>query len=267
MLPDTLNSLKDSLLEKTKNPFLGTYVLVYVIRKWEAIFSLFHFDVGMDLNSKIRTFSGYLQGYDIWVDILVNAGWTIVLLLVTYLCINIGMLITRLYKNLLTPLVYKLTDPKSVVTIEEYNKMEEKFESLRQLFNEESKKRKALQDVVDNIQSKESDNKNDLGKTSSDILNLNESPDTVRQIWNYLLKQELIEIFAKTANSIRKGQSIKSNNDTTEEFIKLGLIQHQDGGSLLGYDNFSLTALGDVVYTRIVLRDYISDDTDAGSLP
>ena len=44
MIKDFLVSFKDNFKEKTRNPFLGTYLIVWLIRNWELIYTLFNFD-------------------------------------------------------------------------------------------------------------------------------------------------------------------------------------------------------------------------------
>lgn len=54
MIKDFLISFKDNFREKHRNPLLGTYLLVWLFRNWELLFTLFNFDKEKKLQDKIE---------------------------------------------------------------------------------------------------------------------------------------------------------------------------------------------------------------------
>lgn len=138
MVKELFLSLKNNINEKTRNPFLGTYVIVWSIRNWEFIFTLFNFDDKTTLEEKKKLIQEYFNNNSFIPNILENILWTIGALISTYLLLNFSRLIINLSDKKLTPYIYKITDKSTIVlksTFEtlkvEKNDLEDKISKLR----------------------------------------------------------------------------------------------------------------------------------------
>ncbi|WP_377717329.1 hypothetical protein [Pseudofulvibacter geojedonensis] len=61
MIKDFLISFRDNFKEKTRNPFLGTYVIVWIVLNWELIYTLFNFDDNYKLENKVAFIKAYYK--------------------------------------------------------------------------------------------------------------------------------------------------------------------------------------------------------------
>jgi hypothetical protein len=119
MIKDLIVSFKDSFKDKVKNPFLGTYFLVWLIRNWDLIFTLFNFDKGTTLENKTSIITIYLKDNPFFEGLGINILYTFLFLIITYVLLNISRAIVNLFEKQLKPWVYKLTDKSSIV-LKEY---------------------------------------------------------------------------------------------------------------------------------------------------
>ena len=115
MIKDFLISFRDNFKEKTRNPFLGTYLIVWIIRNWELIYTLFNFDENFKLQDKIDFIKTYYSEQSFIGNLLTSVLWAFGLLILTYLLLSISRLITNFSEKQITPWIYKITDSKSIV--------------------------------------------------------------------------------------------------------------------------------------------------------
>ena len=123
MIRDFLISFKDNLNEKSRNPFLGTYLIVWLFRNWELVYTLFHFDPEQKLEHKVGFIKGYYSQHDFIENLLTNIYWAFGLLILTYLLLSISRLIVNLSDKRITPWIYKITDSNSIVLKSEYERI------------------------------------------------------------------------------------------------------------------------------------------------
>lgn len=126
MIKDLFVSFRDSIKDKTTNPFLGTYILVWLIRNWDLVYSIFNFDKEHDLEHKIKYIDNYYpEGNSFLWNVGANILWTFIVLGVTYFLLNLSRLIVNFSEKRMKPLVYKWTDEKSIVFREKYEALKE----------------------------------------------------------------------------------------------------------------------------------------------
>ena len=89
MLKKILDSSKESIIEKTKNPFLGTYLIVWLIRNWDLVYTLFNFDKGTTLGEKVGFVELYYNDISFLKNLVYNILWALLLLLCTYIILSI----------------------------------------------------------------------------------------------------------------------------------------------------------------------------------
>ncbi|MEP0985315.1 hypothetical protein [Ekhidna sp.] len=108
MLFSWFTSAGNNLLERSKNPFLGTFTLVWLARNWELVFALFNFDKSHTLEKKIKFLSERIQYDTFWTEVGYNILWTFIVLILTYLLVNITRVISNLFEKRLTLQVIRL---------------------------------------------------------------------------------------------------------------------------------------------------------------
>jgi hypothetical protein len=129
MIKKTMSSFTDGINQKLKNPFLGTFMMVWTIRNWEFIYSLFYFDSKLSLDKRIQIIKNYFIDYS-YAEVFITIGITFVVLIVTYVLLNLSSLIVSFFEKIITPQIYQLTDKSSVVVKSVYNEALERIELL-----------------------------------------------------------------------------------------------------------------------------------------
>ena len=103
MIKDFLISFRDNFKEKTRNPFLGTYVIVWIVLNWELIYTLFNFDDNYKLENKVAFIKAYYKEQSFIGNLFKTVLWAFGLLILTYLLLAISRLITNFSEKQITP--------------------------------------------------------------------------------------------------------------------------------------------------------------------
>ena len=235
LIKDLLVSFKENIKSKSKNPFLGTYAIVWIIRNWRLIYSFFFFDSKTTRSERIEILASYYTYKTFITDLLWNILWALGALILSYLLINLSRLIVNLFEKRLTPYVYKLTDSDSIVLKEIYDKLKsEKRELEIKLELERDNKGKMQREITvleDKIQEilvkKIEQNKEISPEKQFDIAPVNSTkPENI--LFNKLKNKKLLDNFLEVASSIANDPGwVDSNKQdiNLEYYIKLGLIE------------------------------------------
>lgn len=188
MILSWLTSTGNNIVDKTKNPFLGTFTLVWLARNWELVFALFNFDKSFTLEKKIEFLSERIQYETFWTEVGRNVFWTFIVLILTYLLINIARAISNLFEKRLTPIIYKLTDYNSLVPKSEYQGALTRMNDLQERLDKAIQKKVKLQGERDKLEE-------EVNQLRIDLIDLNpESPDeNVRKMIDAISKKDRSE--------------------------------------------------------------------------
>ena len=169
MILTWLTSAGNNIVDKTKNPFLGTFTLVWLARNWELIFALFNFDKSYSLEKKIKFLSERIQYDTFWTEVGYNILWTFIVLILTYLLVNITRVISNLFEKRLTPIVHKWTDYKSLVPKSEYQGVLTRMNDIQERLDKEIQEKIKLQNERDKLEE-------NIQKLNIEIINLEDKP-------------------------------------------------------------------------------------------
>jgi hypothetical protein len=230
MIKDLLISFTSTIKEKTQNPFLGTYFVVWLLRNWDLVFALFNFDQNYNLESKIAFVNGYYKVNSFTENILTNIGWTFLVLIITYLVLNLSRVIVNTSEKQIKPWIYKITDSKSTVlkSIHELVRNERDELQIRLDNEREAKSRleiriKNLEEEILEISKKRIEN--NVGENENK--DSNKEFDEIELIYKKLEKENLVEEFINLSVKILKNNYIEDSYTLTDKFIRLGLIKFQ----------------------------------------
>ena len=154
MVKDFIGSFSDNLIERTKNPFLGTYALVWLVRNWVIVYTLFNFDSQLKMQSKIDVIRTHFIDNPFWSNLFINISLTLLLLVITYFFLNVSRTIVNFFEKVVTPWVYKITDKSSIVTKEIYNEALKRINDLETVVDNERKRRFEAENRADEIEKK-----------------------------------------------------------------------------------------------------------------
>tara|TARA_R110000868_G_scaffold218661_1_gene469485 strand:+ start:239 stop:1006 length:768 start_codon:yes stop_codon:yes gene_type:complete len=252
MIKNTINSFTDNISQKLKNPFLGTFLIVWIIRNWEFIYSLFNFDPNLSLDDRINKIKTFFIDYGI-VELLITIGVSFLVLIATYFFLNLSRLVVNFFDKMITPKVYEITDKSSIVlktvhdeTHKRIELLESRVQSERELRlktqNENEELENRIKELLDTNTKKNIENNPTKGITNKTKL-----------LSKKLIDENKVQLFERVASDILNGNSILKDQTHITEFTTLGLIKpgsYQGGGKSL----FSLTQSGNDIHENLILE-------------
>lgn len=144
MIKEAWESFKDNIKERVTNPFLGTFVLVWIVKNWKIVYAFFFFDKEWKLQSKIDYFNAYWKEHNFFWNLVFVAFVTIALLILTYFFLAISRFFSNTFENVVIPNIQKISKGK-IVTAETHQAVLDKIATLEGKFEAE---RKAKNDVI-----------------------------------------------------------------------------------------------------------------------
>ncbi|MDN3595285.1 hypothetical protein [Zunongwangia endophytica] len=241
MLNNTIVSLKDNLYEKTKNPFLGTYILVWLVRNWELVFTILNFDDDYKLSDKVEFVKLYYFDHGFLLGLLINIGWTFLVLIITYLLLASSKLISNAYENIISPWLSKKIDSKLVVPKEKFENLREERNDLLSYLRRERDTRKVLEDQITLLEIKIKDDK---------IL----KEERVFKTFHRLEIMERFNHFLSIAAKIHNQQYLDDESDLSV-YLAFDLLQHVKSDNINKKYSYSLTELGKRVWNEIMFKE------------
>jgi hypothetical protein len=259
MIKDFLVSFKDNFKDKTRNPFLGTYLMVWIIRNWELLYTIFNFDKDIKLKKKIAFINHYYSENDFIGNLWTNLYWAFGLLILTYILLNLSRLIVNLSEKKITPWIYKITDGKSVVLKETYNKLKNEINLLESNLEKERQSKGRLQFEISKLDKKiEELNLNkieDNEKLVSEYSEKNKADDEVDIMFKKLKEKKWLNEYLDSVNLVYRSEDGWVNHNEIgkafEYFIKLGLFDISEDN--VEFINLNISELGDKVLRKVRL--------------
>jgi len=265
MIKDFLISFKDNIKTKTSNPFFGALILVWITKNWNLIYSIFNFDSKTTLEEKRNFIVHHFTARPFIETILWCVLETFIIILISYLLVNIARLIVNFFDKQVTPLVYKWTDEKSIVLKSVFDALENERKRLEKRVEEEREAKLKLQEDYDKLEKRIAElltekntaktNVDDEKKTKTTKQKVSQSPDgeKLTLLFNKLVKENKIGAFEKVASAILNNNSIEKANSLVIEFTDLGLII-PGAYSSPGQYRFSLTPFGKEIQERLLME-------------
>jgi len=267
MWKPSLLSLKDNFKQRATNPFLGTYILVWAIRNWKLLYTVFNFDKNTTLDGKVKFISEYYGKGDFLLNLWQNVYISFIVLTITYVLIAVSRFIIDFFEKRITPWIARFNDKSSIVLkttylelLSERDELEEKIAKERESKSKLESKIKNLEDDVvearkatetqmvkelkDKIQ--EAERKHENLQTTKQALELRLNnleqhvgrPGTLiinplQEIYNQLNEDKLIDEFKHIARDIRLGREINRGNQYVSKFKELDLIRTTSKGDAI----------------------------------
>ncbi len=226
MIKEFFLSFKDTLKTKTTNPFLGTLIIVWFFHNWELLYTIFNFEPTYTLSDKIGFIWLYLTPVNFIPNLLRCILDAFLVLIATYVLLNLSRAITNSFENIITPWVYKFTAPRKIVLISQLEKIQSERDFYVTKFSKEREERLILQKQLDELENSKSKKTNK--QNENDVLNEVRKNET---IYNHILEIKLDSVFSQVIEIIGSRQSLnKINANHIKEFVKLGLMEKKPSG-------------------------------------
>lgn len=232
MLKELLFSFKDEFQEKSHNPFIWTYFFVWCIRNWPLVYSLFNFDDGTTLQSKVAFISCYFEENPFLKNVGYNILYTLALLPVSFLLLNISRFIVIFSEKTIKSWVYKVTDKGSVVLKSEHSKVLEKLARTIEDLGKEKEKVEKLDSKIKSLENEKNG------------VEINDEKEYINRLINEIKRKKLNNIFIDYVHLTRRRQNIPDSANR-EFFTSQGLFRMDHLG------NLTITDDGEKIYKII----------------
>lgn len=235
MFKDLLVSFKDNIKSKSRNPFLGTYLMIWCIRNWRLVYSFFYFDSKTTLSERIEILASYYTFNSFFSDLMYNVLWAFGALTFSYLLINASRLIVNFFEKKVTPHVYKMTDSDSIVLKETYDRLKSDKQNLEIKLEKERESRSKMQKEIDSLEgqiqemyraSAEKEREESLEKEKTENTGLT----PIDKLYRKLQEKYLVNKFVHTVIQIRREQGWFENKNEDEDvkfFVRTGLLEYE----------------------------------------
>ena len=248
MIKDILLSFRDNFREKATNPFLGTYLIVWIIRNWELVYSLFNFNPNDTLEKKVIFIKSYYENNPFVEGSLWNIVWTFGVLVLTYFLLSISRAIVNLFEKQLKPWIYKKTDSKSIVLKSTYELIRNERDDLQLRLDKERESKSRLETIIKSLEEQVFKREQIVSKNEEEEIHKEKEDDEsfeLEQLYYELLNLGLIEDYKKTAVVSKKGEGISFNNKTIDKYLEFGLLEYLESNYSLDVKFYKVTEEGD----------------------
>lgn len=235
MVKDTLNSVFENIKERTTNPFLGTLAIVWLIKNWTLVYSLFYFDGGFKLQQRLDYISKYFSEKSFLLNMIYVILITLAVLIITYILLALSRLISDSYERLILPLVSKWTDKNSIVLKSKYQELELVVKQLEARLEEERIAKVNAQNERDSLVKKQNDS---LNTASAD-------ETALRRVGNYFLNANLVKQVSSIITDIQNNESVPNGDSVVTKLLNEDMIVFRSSDSNdLKYTYYNFTDFG-----------------------
>lgn len=254
MISQSFNSFTDNIIQKTKNPFFGTFIIIWGIRNWKFIYSIFFFDDEEKLDSKIKKIESFFVNYG-FKEVIITLFFTFLLLISTYILLNVSRLIVNFFEKVITPKVYEISDKSSIVLKDDYIKIQNEIAKLENKIREERELRLKVQNENETLEKRIAELLVPKINSENNFENENNIfSEKIKLLVKKLQSDNKVDSFNNIASNILSGYAIEKTSEDVKLFINLGLIKpgsHTGSGKYL----FTFTNSGQEVHEILLMEN------------
>lgn len=208
-----MESSLDAFKDKLKNPFLGTLLLVWIVRNREFLFNLF-FNENYNSEKRLVLLTQHFSGWTVVLNFLLTLCFSLLLLALIYLALNVSRFVVHFSETYLKPKILEIFDTNSIVSREEYGRVEAQRDYFEKRYSEERTEKLKLQKELDNhLTSKITGSVSTIDNTIIDGGTIEDEESKLKRVVESILDRGLSKEFdflIQTINSNRNAADVKS---------------------------------------------------------
>jgi hypothetical protein len=253
MIDSIWSSFKSNVREKSTNPILGTFAIVWIVRNWKLIFTLFNFDKGISLQKKLEMIQAYFAEYTIW-QLFWTVGISIIVVIFTYFILAVSRFIVNTYDRIVKPWLYSITDKSSIVLKEEFDSISSQLSETQEKYLEERRNRMKAEFEKEQIEKELNDLKSrratlsnhEFQQITDDKKNLTKADKILEILINESLEDKFKEVYSYSQAKYYMERS------EARRFSDLGLIKWTT--KMVSNNKYlaEVTKLGEEVYEKLI---------------
>lgn len=245
-------ALFQNLGQKVANPFLGTFIVVWLIRHWDAIYTVLTINSKLSYDLRISKIMG-LFDKPFLLDLAITLGVTFAVLIVTYLLTDLGKFIAKFNTDRVLSKLMECVGESNVVLIEKHNETVKELENWKTRFDDEHDDRLRKETEIERLERrlKELLANQSLNTTKPSPASLGNLDDTSQEmsdndfqkILTRLENRHMVSRVLDVLKEAKVGADIAEKDRAVLDAGSLNLIEHQTkrGG---GWSTYTLTETG-----------------------
>ena len=245
MLQELIISFRDNLRARVTNPFLSTYILVWVIRNWELVYTFFYFDEDCTLNERIQIIRGFKIFENIFGGVWTNIWISLLIIIIGYSLVNASRLIVEFFEKWLKPQILGLFDKNAIVERSIFEKINLRLKSEESKNDELVESNRVLKDEIDKLLKEIQSLKNPIKVSEEDKDEMDLINKKVKELKRKNLEKYFKDIYIKIKN-----QNNFEEAGELDQLVKMNLLEK----GFENFPNYSVyynTELGEKVYESI----------------
>lgn len=279
--------------DKVRTPYFSVFILIWLVRNWELIFTIFNFDEIEKRTDKTTLIGEYISKAVSPKELLTTTGLAFIGITVSYLLISLSKTITLAYKNFVTPFINNLFDKNLNVDKEIYNTVKQERDRFRRLYDDEQNASSGLaarlndqKILISKIADEHEKTKQDYTelletKSNVDLINKRlENSRNINRLFSKIWKlsyniagkggDEYFEIFEGIYYKLEKGKRIGwfsldmveiSEDDKTIKFRKKGISPNDMQATV------ELIKQNDTTYKGIEINTFFIETENVKEIP
>jgi len=146
---EAITSFLDNIKQKVTNPFFGTFIMIWFIRNWELVYTIFNFDEGTSLAVKKSYIINYIKSRDWTIELFNNIWISILVMLSGYILIVGTRVLVNVIEFRIMPNLNKRTVSKLVTNTEVFNEVIKERDDIAEKYEREKEKSRKLVNLFD----------------------------------------------------------------------------------------------------------------------
>lgn len=133
---DKFKEFRDTLAERIKSPFVGSFMITWTILHWQIPVLLIYNEDNFSISARIDKLQDYLTNHSTWSLFV----WPIILTLLVLISYNflnaIGLGIKLLYDNWASPYIQKVFKNENIIERSKYDRLKKDFTDIKREYSE-----------------------------------------------------------------------------------------------------------------------------------
>lgn len=259
-MQELIDSIKSSVSNRIRNPFLGTLTLVYLYKNWEFFYALATLPATEPIDKRIASIQPLFAKAISLDNIIIVLGVTIGVFLSSYVLLSISRLVILFFSKMVNPRIDKFTDDKSIVSRSLYDASLTTIKDLEERLEKEHNVVTSLRDERDQLQEKvlssrtvepqKDDHSNNSHLKTKSLDKASKNP-LFDKLYNYIQLNSLGPDFLEIIRTIRTGKLL-ARNKLVDELINYSFIQRNPKS--LASDSYIFTNEGNEFVQYYVIK-------------
>jgi hypothetical protein len=133
---DSLKDFKETLSERLKSPFIGSFMITWSLYHWRIYLFLLYSENNIKLQERVDKIASYLGLQNFKTLILYPILLTLCLLIVYSLLNAIGLAIKLSYENWISPFIQKCLNNPNIIEKSKYEKLKRQYSAVKKELDE-----------------------------------------------------------------------------------------------------------------------------------